>query len=425
MNKSDLLSRYQKFLSTYREAEKDRKWSELSASFRRFWDTKIVNGNTKDLTDDELDSVIRILDRNGKGNTKESESVARAMVPQDAWRRLFRELCDKKALSNHITSVFEADSHEKKAKAIDALYAFNEGIKNRLTGPSGNVINSMLATYDPTRNMSMISLNDRLKLIEYLKLPLPAAFEQSSLGFKFAESNRIILEGFSSIGITGSSRTISCFCYDEDVQTLWRNEAVVTKEDVQVIVTIPQNEQSEVEQIPDPKEPRESIIIQALLARIGEKLQMSIWLPRSDRGRVLQHWAPEHNVLLEQLPLNFNAGVNKTIENIDVLWFKKNSIIRAFEVEHTTSIYSGLLRMADLVSLVPNISLSLHIVAPSERQEKVFEEIKRPVFSFLEGGALSKRCTYISYESVLELAQEKHLNFMKNEVIDNYAEPAE
>jgi len=35
--------------------------------------------------------IIRILDRNGKGNTKNSEAVAKAMIPQGAWRRMFNE----------------------------------------------------------------------------------------------------------------------------------------------------------------------------------------------------------------------------------------------------------------------------------------------------------------------------------------------
>jgi hypothetical protein len=42
--------------------------------------------------------------------------------------------------------------------------------------------------------------------------------------------------------------------------------------------------------------------------------------------------------------------------------------VRAFEVEHTTAIYSGLLRMADLLSLVPNMDIKLHIVAPEPPQ---------------------------------------------------------
>ena len=60
----------------------------------------------------------------------------------------------------------------------------------------------------------------------------------------------------------------------------------------------------------------------------------------------------------------------RTIEQIDVLWLKRAEIVRAFEVEHTTSIYSGILRMADLLAMQPNITIKLHIVAPASRREK-------------------------------------------------------
>ena len=68
---------------------------------------------------------------------------------------------------------------------------------------------------------------------------------------------------------------------------------------------------------------------------------------------------------------------------------------RAFEVEHTTAIYSGILRMADLLALQPNMQIQLHIVAPIERREKVLREIKRPVFSLLDHGPLYEKCTFL------------------------------
>jgi len=69
---------------------------------------------------------------------------------------------------------------------------------------------------------------------------------------------------------------------------------------------------------------------------------------------------------------------------IDVLWLQGEAKVAAFEVEHTTTIYSGLLRMADLVSMQPNLKLDLFIVAPDERREKVFYEINRPAFARLK-----------------------------------------
>ncbi|MHB9032310.1 MAG: hypothetical protein ACYC6L_04595 [Anaerolineae bacterium] len=115
----------------------------------------------------------------------------------------------------------------------------------------------------------------------------------------------------------------------------------------------------------------------------------------------------------------------QTIEQIDVLWLKNRSIKRAFEVEHTTSIYSGILRMADLLSLQPNMDIKLHIVAPDVKREKVFSEIRRPVFSLLERGPLADCCTYISYDSLRDLADLKYLEHTSDSVLDEYSEKAE
>src|SRR5438477_10949490 len=84
------------------------------------------------------------------------------------------------------------------------------------------------------------------------------------------------------------------------------------------------------------------------------------------------------------LPTQFNEATQRTIELIDVLWLKGNTIIAAFEVESTTSVYSGILRMSDLLALQPNLITDLYLVAPDERVEKVRQEILRPTFALRE-----------------------------------------
>lgn len=170
---------------------------------------------------------------------------------------------------------------------------------------------------------------------------------------------------------------------------------------------------------------RESIRVQALIARIGARMGLSIWIPRADRGAVLKEWKDGAQTLLERLPLNYDDTTLRTIEQIDVLWLRSRSIVRAFEVEHTTSVYSGILRMADLLALQPNMDIKLHIVAPGEKREKVFQEIRRPVFSLLEKGPLAESCTYLSYDSLRELGDQKHLAHLSDTVLDEYAEEAE
>lgn len=69
------------------------------------------------------------------------------------------------------------------------------------------------------------------------------------------------------------------------------------------------------------------------------------------------------------LPLRFDEATNKTIELIDVLWLQGNAIVAAFEIENTTSIYSGLLRMSDLIAMQPNLNIPLFLVAPDDRRD--------------------------------------------------------
>lgn len=152
---------------------------------------------------------------------------------------------------------------------------------------------------------------------------------------------------------------------------------------------------------------------------------MSIWIPRNDRGGVMKEWKNDIQPLLERLPLNYDDTTLRTIEQIDVLWLRGRSIIRAFEVEHTTAVYSGILRMADLLALQPNMDIKLHIVAPAAKREKVIQEIRRPVFSLLDRGPLADSCTYLSYDSLRELAAQKHLAHLSVNVLDEYVEQAE
>ena len=206
-------------------------------------------------------------------------------------------------------------------------------------------------------------------------------------------------------------------------QRLLKRYTIRREDDSLVPVTVPvDDDEDETEEPTPPAEKHESKKMQALIAQIGERMGLKIWLPRSDRGRVLEYWTPAEGSLLDGLPLNYDETTIDTIEQIDVLWLRRRSIVRAFEVEHTTSIHSGILRMADLMALQPNLLIRAHIVAPIERKEKVLREIARPVFSFLEKGPLSNLCTYISYDSLIELSKERLLEDMKESVLERYVE---
>jgi hypothetical protein len=198
---------------------------------------------------------------------------------------------------------------------------------------------------------------------------------------------------------------------------------VKTQNSDEVSVTIPGDDESST--IKPKSENRDSTKIQALIAEIGEKMNFKIWLPRADRQKVANVWTAADGSLLDILPMNYDDVTLRTIENIDVLWIKGRSIVRAFEVEHTTSVYSGILRMADLMALQPNLNIKTHIVAPIDRREKVLSEISRPVFALLESGPLKESCSFLSYETIHELVNQKQLKHMSDSVLEEYAEFAE
>ncbi len=218
---------------------------------------------------------------------------------------------------------------------------------------------------------------------------------------------------------------------DRDKRQLARKRKVRTL-DREVTVEVPERDENETiaetdsAQSPTPDTERQSIQMQAKVAQIGAEMGFRIWVPRGDRVRVME-FIPEDisKTFLEILPLNYDDATLSTIEQIDVIWLKGRSMARAFEIEHTTAIYSGLLRMADLLALQPNMNIHLHIVAPDERRDKVLQQIRRPVFSLLDQAPLYEKCTYLSYVSIDSLGNTEHLSHMNDSIIAEFEELAE
>ena len=128
---------------------------------------------------------------------------------------------------------------------------------------------------------------------------------------------------------------------------------------------------------------------------------LELWIDPTDRGKSYDgEKLGDIPGVLDELPLPFSSEVLKTIRRIDVLWLRDQMVVGAFEVESTTSIYSGLLRMSDLVAMNPNLTIPMFIVAPEARRERVRQEIVRPTFSKLFHPPMQKRCRYIPFDGL-------------------------
>ncbi len=191
-------------------------------------------------------------------------------------------------------------------------------------------------------------------------------------------------------------------------------------------VTVPEREEDTTTR-PYVKVPREHVEIQWLLLKLGADMGYDVWVAKNDRGRTFNNKKfADLPRLKASLPLQFDDATNKTIELIDVLWLEGNAIIAAFEIESTTSVYSGLLRMADLVAMQPNLNIPLYLVAPDDRREKVMTEVNRPAFSRLSP-PLSEICRFIPFSGLREQIAKVSsiIQYLKPEFLEELSESCE
>ena len=171
------------------------------------------------------------------------------------------------------------------------------------------------------------------------------------------------------------------------------------------VVSVPDEEEIPTPEITptqgiEPQYTTDHVMIQYRLLSLGAEMGLDVWVARNDRSKVYSgKTLGSLPRMVQELPAQFNDATQRTIELIDILWLKGNSIIAAFEVESTTSIYSGLLRMSDLLALQPNLNIKLYLVASDERHNKVKQEILRPTFE-LSAKPLSKVCGFISISNL-------------------------
>jgi hypothetical protein len=165
--------------------------------------------------------------------------------------------------------------------------------------------------------------------------------------------------------------------------------------------------------------------IQWSLLKLGSDMGLDVWVARNDRSREV-HGRPLNDIprLKKDLPLQFDEVTNRTIELIDVLWLRGNAIVAAFEIESTTSIYSGLLRMSDLITMQPNLNIPLYLVAPDERRGKVIAEVNRPTFS-RRTPPMNRICSFISFSTLRQNMERVAgmTRYLKPEFLQELAEP--
>ena len=136
--------------------------------------------------------------------------------------------------------------------------------------------------------------------------------------------------------------------------------------------------------------------VQGWLRDLGRALGFSVWIASNDHSRPYAG-GRLCDGCLDVLPATLTAA--DAVPLIDVLWLDPGSdrVRAAFEVEHSTSIYSGIVRMLDLALGVPDEAGTCYfLVAPDSREADVRSQLQRPAFSSI--GRLAPR--YLPYSEL-------------------------
>lgn len=123
--------------------------------------------------------------------------------------------------------------------------------------------------------------------------------------------------------------------------------------------------------------------VQGWLRDLGRALGYDVWIAANDRSREYGG-GRLCDGCLEALPggLDQMTGAD-AVRLIDILWLERGTaeVAAAFEVEHSTSIYSGIVRLLDLAWSSPaGPTRNLFLVAPDEREAEVRAQVRRPAF---------------------------------------------
>lgn len=137
--------------------------------------------------------------------------------------------------------------------------------------------------------------------------------------------------------------------------------------------------------------------VQTFIGSIGLMKGYEIWIPQIDRNKLDWKIAEKFNCVNE-LPQRYEKIID-IIREIDIIWLKRGSgeVNALFEVEHSTPIYSGLLRFNDLHIIEPRLNPKYSIVSNDARKSLFLKQINRPTFT---ASGLIDYCNFLDYRDV-------------------------
>jgi hypothetical protein len=137
--------------------------------------------------------------------------------------------------------------------------------------------------------------------------------------------------------------------------------------------------------------------VQSIVSAIGIAKGYDVWVPLNNRAGIDLKLAGAIK-FREELPGPLRE-VNDVLQEVDVVWLGRgsNELRGMFEVEHSTAIYSALLRFNDVHLVAGGSPLTFRIIANGARRPQFVRQLNRPTF---RASGLTQNCTFLDYRNV-------------------------
>ncbi len=211
--------------------------------------------------------------------------------------------------------------------------------------------------------------------------------------------------------------------------------AIIAKRDVEMVISeipaeinvydaIELNIDSSLKHSIDIPTQRRHIQIQLALVSIGKQLGFRTYVAKNDQGviydgkRIGQLPGVVNDLGEEKLISAYDEAI-KEGRLIDCVWFKNGKLMPAvLEVEHSTGITSGLTRMKNFQSALPQFPTRWTIVAPDEDRNKVIAQCNKHQFRELN----ARYFPYSAVEELYSLCERRKIQGVDDSFLDCFME---
>ena len=179
------------------------------------------------LTDEDLFPIVQMLDVHGRRMTdaeREVIGIATTLIRQDEWHSAIRDIQGDRQLKTTIDSLLKSQDESVQVKLLDEIRKLNTK-RNGLTGESAVMLNCFLFAFNPEANVSIVSLNDRYLLMEYLDIN-SGDLESKSYGHQIIETRKHLLDFKDRLRPGITTWEFSKFLYTDELKSEWSGQRI-------------------------------------------------------------------------------------------------------------------------------------------------------------------------------------------------------